>query len=324
MKTRMRRLRRNATIRNMLSETSLAPHDLIMPLFVLPGAGRCEEINGMPGQLRRSVDRLPEFCAQLVEAGVPAVLIFGLPQQKDETGSEAWSETGATQEAVRIIKREFPQLCVITDVCLCPYTTHGHCGLVGRDGAVLNDETLPLLARVALSHARAGADFFAPSDMMDGRVAAIRAVLEAEGCAETGIIAYSTKFASAFYGPFREAAGSAPAFGDRSGYQLSPANAREALRESLLDETEGADMLMVKPALAYLDIVKSVRENSRLPLLCYNVSGEYAMVKAAAEKGWLEERRTVLEMLLSMKRAGADLIITYHALDAARWLRGQR
>lgn len=316
---RLRRLRRSDAIRRMVRETALAPDDFLYPLFVLPGENRVEPILSLPGQMRYSVDRLPPVLQRLCDAGIPGVLLFGLPASKDETGSEAWNDEGATQNATRLIKREFPQLCVFTDLCLCPFTTHGHCGVLNGE-EVDNDATLPLLAKAALSQARAGADFVAPSDMMDGRVAAIRSVLDREGLCATGILSYSTKFASAFYGPFREAAGSAPAFGDRKAYQMDPANAREAVRESLQDEAEGADMLMVKPALAFLDVIRAVREVSRLPLACYNVSGEYAMVKAAAERGWIDEKRVVLELLTGMKRAGADLIISYHAPDAAKWL----
>ncbi len=316
---RLRRLRRTDGIRRMVCETTLSSHDLIAPLFVLPGHGAEEEISSLPGQCRYSVDRLPPVLSRLQAAGVPGVLLFGLPAHKDHQGSEAWDDNGAAQRATRLIKRDFPDLCVFTDLCLCPFTSHGHCGVLNGQ-EIDNDATLPLLAKAALSLAHAGADFIAPSDMMDGRVAAIRNALDAAGMEMTGILSYSTKFASAFYGPFREAAHSAPAFGDRRGYQMDPANAREAVRESLQDEAEGADMLMVKPALAFLDVIRAVREATRLPLACYNVSGEYAMVKAAAERGWIDERRVVLESLIGMKRAGADLIITYHALDAAGWL----
>jgi porphobilinogen synthase len=254
------------------------------------------------------------------ELGVPAVMLFGIPAEKDEQGSGAWDEEGAVQLATRAIKRELPQLLVLTDVCLCEYTTHGHCGVVREDGAVDNDATLELLARTAVSHARAGADIVAPSDMMDGRVGAIRAELDGEGLADVPILAYSAKFASAFYGPFREAAGSAPAFGDRRSYQMDPANGREAVREALLDVQEGADMVMVKPALAYGDLISAVKQATGMPVCAYNVSGEYAMVKAAAAAGHIDERATVLEILTSLRRAGADTIITYHAKDAAGWL----
>lgn len=316
---RLRRLRGSEAVRRMVRETTLAVADLIMPLFVLPGTDREEEISSLPGQKRYTVDRLPPVLTRIRDAKIPGVLLFGLPEHKDGTGSEAWSDEGAAQRATRLIKADFPELCVFTDLCLCPFTSHGHCGVL-RGQEVDNDATLPLLALAALSQARAGADFIAPSDMMDGRVGAIRSALDQGDFSTTGILSYSTKFASAFYGPFREAAQSAPSFGDRRGYQIDPANTREAVRESLLDEAEGADMLMVKPALAFLDVIRAVREATRLPLVCYNVSGEYAMVKAAAERGWLDEERTVLEILTSMKRAGADLIITYHALDASAWL----
>ena len=320
----MRRLRASAGLRGLVRETDLRAGHLLLPMFVLESApdGR-EAIASMPG-----IDRLglPEALAEAREAaelGIAGVLLFGLPSEKDEQGSSAWDPDGVVQLAVRAIKEAVPELLVLTDVCLCEYTTHGHCGLVREDGAIDNDGTLELLARTALSHALAGADIVAPSDMMDGRVGAIREELDSEGFAETPILAYSAKFASAFYGPFREAAGSTPAFGDRRAYQMDPANGREAVREALLDVGEGADMLMIKPALAYGDLISAVKAASGLPVAAYNVSGEYAMVKAAAAAGHLDERATVLEILTSLRRAGADTIITYHAKDAARWLAEQ-
>lgn len=318
--SRPRRLRASRTLRDLVRETSLDVGDLIYPLFVTHGQGVKEEIASMPGQYRWSLDRLGEEAAEAAELGIRAVILFGIPEEKDEVGSGAYDDAGIVQQAVRTLKREVPSLYVITDVCLDEFTSHGHCGLV-EDGRVVNDPTLPLLARTAVSHARAGADMVAPSDMMDGRVAAIRAALDAAGYAETPILSYAAKYASAFYGPFRDAAHSAPAFGDRRTYQMDPGNAREALREVRLDVEEGADVVMVKPALAYLDILRRVREAVDLPLAAYNVSGEYAMVKAAAARGWIDERQVALEILASLKRAGADLILTYHAKDAARWLR---
>ena len=317
----MRRLRASAGLRGLVRETELRAGQLLLPMFVLESApdGR-EAIASMPG-----VDRLglPEALAEAREAaalGIAGVMLFGVPAEKDEQGSSAWDPDGVVQVAVRAIKEAVPELLVLTDVCLCEYTTHGHCGIVREDGVIDNDGTLELLARTALSHAVAGADIVAPSDMMDGRVGAIREELDGEGFSETPILAYSAKFASAFYGPFREAAGSTPAFGDRRAYQMDPANGREAVREALLDVGEGADMLMVKPALAYGDLISAVKAASGLPVAAYNVSGEYAMVKAAAAAGHLDERATVLEILTSLRRAGADTIITYHAKDAARWL----
>jgi porphobilinogen synthase len=306
----------------MVRETRVTVDDLVYPLFVAPGTGLKREIPSMPGNYHWSVDRLPGEVEEIAALGIPAVLLFGLPETKDPTGSEAYAERGVVQQAVRAIKAAVPELLVITDVCLCEYTSHGHCGVV-RDGRVLNDPTLELLARTALSHAAAGADIVAPSDMMDGRVGAIRAALDAEGFAETPILSYAAKYASAFYGPFREAADSAPQFGDRRAYQMDPANRREALKEVLLDIQEGADLVMVKPALSYLDVITDVRAATQVPIAAYNVSGEYAMVKAAAERGWLEEARTVDEILTSIKRAGADIILTYHAKDFARKARDQ-
>ncbi len=318
--TRMRRLRASPALRGLVRETELRADRLVLPLFVSETATAREPIQGLPG-----IERLPlgEVVAEAREAaalGLGAVLLFGIPAEKDPEGSGAWDDEGVVQRAVAAIKRELPRLLVITDVCLCEYTTHGHCGILGEQGEVENDATVERIARTAVSHARAGADIVAPSDMMDGRVGAIRAELDSEGFDETPILAYSAKFASAFYGPFREAAGSTPAFGDRRGYQLDPANGREAVREAALDAEEGADMLMVKPALAYGDVIRAVREATRLPVAAYNVSGEYAMVKAAVAAGYLDERATVCEILTSLHRAGADIVISYHAKDAAKWL----
>ena len=318
--TRLRRLRANESIREMVRETGLSPADFIYPMFVAPGLDVKVEVPSMPGIFRFSADLLAAEAARAREAGIRAVLLFGLPPSKDEEGSGAWAREGVVQKAVRLLKSRVPDLLVITDVCLCEYTSHGHCGVLrGRD--VDNDATLELLARTAVSHAEAGADIVAPSDMMDGRVGAIRDALDAAGFQNTAIMSYAAKFASAFYGPFRDAAESAPQFGDRRSYQMDPANRREAVREILADVDEGADIIMVKPALAYLDIVSDARSVTDLPVAAYNVSGEYAMVKAAAANGWLDERRTVLEILTGIRRAGADLILTYHAVDAARWLR---
>jgi len=318
--TRPRRLRRTPELRALVRQTELDAADFIYPLFVCPGTGLRREIPAMPGVYHFSCDRLVEEVAAAREEGVRAVLLFGLPARKDEQGSEAWDDAGVVQATVRRIRAEVPGTLVFTDVCLCEYTSHGHCGVV-RDGDVRNDETLELLARTAVSHARAGADVVAPSDMMDGRVGAIREALDAAGFAERPILSYAAKYASAFYGPFREAAGSAPQFGDRRGYQMDPANADEALREVGLDLEEGADMVMVKPALAYLDVVRRVKEAYAVPLAAYNVSGEYSMLLAAAERGWIERERAILEVLTSIKRAGADVILTYHAREAARLLR---
>jgi porphobilinogen synthase len=316
---RPRRLRASDSIRALVRETCIKPADLINPFFVINGEGIAEPIKSMPGVCRLSVDKLLPEVGQLVELGIPAVLLFGIPAYKDARGSSAADPQEAVQQAVTAVKEKYPAISVITDICLCEYTDHGHCGLV-KEGKILNDETLELLAEVALSHVRAGADAVAPSDMMDGRVAAIRAALDSEGFEERAIISYAAKYASAFYGPFREAAGSAPQFGDRRSYQMDPANVREALREALLDEEEGADVIMVKPALAYLDVIRAVRETVNLPIATYNVSGEYAMVKAAAANGWIDEKRVILEQLTAMKRAGADMIFTYHAMEAAQWL----
>jgi porphobilinogen synthase len=322
--TRMRRLRATAGLRGLVRETDLRAGALVLPLFVTERApeepdGR-EPIATMPGVERLSLSAAMLEAQEAAALGIPAVMLFGVPAEKDEQGSGAWEDEGVVQLATRAIKRAVPEMLVITDVCLCEYTAHGHCGVLRADGAVDNDATLELLGRTAVSHARAGADLVAPSDMMDGRVGAIREELDGEGFSETPILAYSAKFASAFYGPFREAADSAPAFGDRRGYQMDPANGREAVREALLDVSEGADMVMVKPALAYGDLIRAVKRATRLPVAAYNVSGEYAMVKAAVAAGYLEERATVLEILTSLRRAGADTIISYHAKDAARWL----
>ena len=321
--SRPRRLRRSEQIRRMVRETHLRVDDLVFPLFITAGRGIRSEIPSMPGNYHLSVDQLGPEIDRVLAAGVPAVLLFGLPEQKDPIGSEAWAETGAVQQAIGQIKRRAPELCVITDVCLCEYTSHGHCGQVDETGEVQNDATLELLCRVAVSHAQAGADIVAPSDMMDGRVGAIRAALDETGLADIAIMSYAVKYASAFYGPFREAADSAPQFGDRRGYQMDPANAREAMREAALDIEEGADFIMVKPALAYLDVLRTVADSFPVPMVAYNVSGEFAMVKAAAQQGWIDERRVAMEILTSIKRAGADIILTYHALDAAAWLREQ-
>ncbi|HWP29190.1 MAG TPA: porphobilinogen synthase [Chloroflexota bacterium] len=317
--TRLRRLRRTEALRRLVRETTLAVDDLILPLFVRHGRGVREPIASMPGHYQLSLDELAREVREVRTLGIPAVILFGLPAQKDPLGSEAYAPRGIVQEAIRTVKEHAPELIVVTDVCLCEYTSHGHCGVV-EQGEVQNDPTLELLARTAVSHVEAGADIVAPSDMMDGRVGAIRRALDEAGYTATPILAYAAKFASAFYGPFREAADSAPQFGDRRGYQMDPANAREALREVELDIMEGADLVMVKPALAYLDLIWRVRERFGLPVVAYNVSGEFAMVKAAAQRGWLDERAIALEILTGIRRAGADLIITYFAKDVARWL----
>jgi porphobilinogen synthase len=322
--TRLRRLRASSALRGLVRETDLRAGQLVLPLFVSESVPPREPIAGMPGVERLSISEAVIEARSAARLGIAAVLLFGIPAEKDAQGSSAWDEDGVVQLCVRALKRELPDLLVITDVCLCEYTDHGHCGVLHEDASVDNDASVELLARTAASHARAGADIVAPSDMMDGRVGAIRAELDSEGFAHTPILAYSAKFASAFYGPFRDAAGSAPAFGDRSGYQLDSANGREALREALLDVEEGADMVMVKPALAYGDLISAVRRETRLPVVAYNVSGEYAMVKAASAAGYLDERAIVLEILTSLRRAGADVIITYHAKDAAQWLNEQK
>ncbi|MEP6994092.1 MAG: porphobilinogen synthase [Acidobacteriota bacterium] len=321
--TRLRRLRRTPASRALVRETRLSVEQLVAPLFVRKGRGLREKIASLPEIERLSPDEAVAMAQELRALGVPAILLFGLPEQKDETGSEAWDDGGAVQEAVRALKTALPDLLVLTDVCLDEYTSHGHCGVI-RDGEVDNDATLPLLAQVAVSHARAGADVVAPSDMMDGRVAAIRSALDQAALSSTAILAYSAKYASAFYGPFREAADSAPRFGDRRGYQMDPANRREAMREIALDLDEGADAVMVKPALAYLDVIAEARRRFDAPIAAYNVSGEYAMVKAAGARGWIDEKRIALEILTGIARAGADFILTYHARDAARWLKEGR
>ncbi|PRR71182.1 Delta-aminolevulinic acid dehydratase [Moorella humiferrea] len=317
---RPRRLRQNEILRAMVRETEINIRDLIYPFFVIHGKGIKNPVPSMPGVYQLSIDNLVKEAAGVVAAGIPAVILFGIPAEKDEVASGAYDPKGIVQEAVRALKRFYPQLLVITDVCLCEYTSHGHCGLVD-DGQILNDPTLDIIARTALSHVEAGADIVAPSDMMDGRVGAIRRLLDKEGFTNTPIMAYAAKYASAFYGPFREAAASAPQFGDRRSYQMDPANSDEALREVELDLQEGADIIMVKPALPYLDIIRRVKDTFNAPLAAYQVSGEYAMLKAAAANGWLDEEKTVLETLTAIKRAGADLIITYYALDVARWLK---
>src|ERR1700676_830322 len=322
-KTRMRRLRATAGLRGLVRETELSPGQLALPLFVSQTTSQREPISTMPGVDRLSIAAAIAEANEAAALGIAAVMLFGVPAEKDEQGSGAWDEEGVVQMATRAIKLAQPDLLVVTDVCLCEYTAHGHCGVLRDDGSVDNDATVELLARTAASHARAGADLVAPSDMMDGRVASIRQELDGEGFAETPILAYSAKFASAFYGPFREAARSTPAFGDRRSYQMDPANGDEAVREALLDVEEGADMVMVKPALAYGDLISAVKRATRLPVAAYNVSGEYAMVKAAAAAGFLEERATVLEILTSLRRAGADTIVSYHSKDAARWLAEQ-
>jgi porphobilinogen synthase len=318
--TRLRRLRRSPALRGLVRETRLSADRFVAPLFVRHGKGLREEISSLPGVCRLSPDEAVAESQSLAAIGVTAAILFGIPERKDETGSEAWDDGAAVQETVRRLRKEVPGFLVMTDVCLDEYTSHGHCGVV-RDGEVDNDATLPLLARAAVSHARAGADVVAPSDMMDGRVGAIRAALDENGFGGRSILAYAAKSASAFYGPFREAADSAPKFGDRRSYQMDPANRREAMREIALDLEEGADAVMVKPALAYLDVIREARARFDAPIAAYNVSGEYAMVKAAAANGWIDEPRIVLEILTGIVRAGADFVLTYHAADAARWLR---
>jgi porphobilinogen synthase len=319
--TRMRRLRNSGVLRDIVRETELSPAHLVQPIFVELGTESRTAIEAMPGVERLSIALAAEEAGRVHALGVPAVLLFGVPADKDDRASGAYDDEGVVQLAVRQIKEAHPELAVMTDVCLCAYTSHGHCGVVRDDGRVDNDVTLELLAKTAISHAEAGADAVAPSDMMDGRVGALRTQLDAEGHSETPIVAYSAKFASAFYGPFREAADSAPAFGDRRTYQMDPANGDEALREALLDMEEGADVVMVKPALPYLDVVRRIKERTGMPVAAYNVSGEYAMIKAAAAAGYLDERAAVTEALTSIRRAGADMIVTYHARDVAEWLR---
>jgi porphobilinogen synthase len=320
---RARRLRRTEALRSMVRETRLHTEDFILPFFVIHGKAVKNSVNGMPGVFQLSVDMLVRELREPVDRGIPAILLFGIPEKKDPTGSEGYSDRGIIQKAVRAIKETFPDLVVITDVCLCEYTDHGHCGVI-RDGDVDNDSTLDLLAAMAVSHAKAGADIVAPSDMMDGRVGAIREALDEGGYEHIPIMSYAAKYASAFYGPFREAAESAPKFGDRRSYQMDPANSDEALREVSLDVEEGADLIMVKPALPYLDVIWRVRNSFDLPLAAYNVSGEFAMIKAAAQNGWIDGDRCMIEALTSIKRAGADLIISYHALEAVCILQGDR
>jgi len=318
---RPRRLRRTAALRDLVRETPLAPDDLVYPLFVVPGRDVRNPVASMPGVDQVSVDLLAGEARDLGSLGVKAVLLFGIPSTKDSVGAESHAEDGVVQQAIRVLKDASPEFVVMTDVCMCEYTDHGHCGLLADDGSVLNDETLEVLGRIAVSHGEAGADVVAPSGMIDGMVGAIRASLDDDGLERVAILSYAVKYASAFYGPFRDAAEGAPAFGDRRSHQMDPANAREALREAALDVEQGADALMVKPALGYLDVVRSVHERfPELPLAAYNVSGEYAMVKAAAANGWLDERAVALEVLTGIRRAGADLIVTYHAKDAAAWL----
>jgi len=318
--TRLRRLRRSEAIRSLARETRLSTHGFIYPMFVCPGQNVRNPIGSMPGIAQQSVDKFLEECREVEQLGIPGIILFGIPDKKDARGSEAYAADGAVQRAVEAVRRAKLNLLVMTDVCLCEYTDHGHCGIV-ENGEVKNDPTLELLAAAAVSHARAGADIVAPSDMMDGRVGAIRKALDAAGFEDIAIISYAAKYCSGFYGPFREAAESAPQFGDRHGYQMDPANAREAIREVELDIAEGADMVMVKPALAYLDIIHRVRETFDVPVGAYNVSGEFAMVKAAAANGWIDEKRIVLEILTGIHRAGASIVLTYHAKDAARWLK---
>jgi porphobilinogen synthase len=318
---RPRRLRRTAPLRRLIRETHLDPGQLILPVFVRSGAERRVAVESMPGVAQTSVDEMLRDAAAAAEAGVGGMILFGIPDQKDATGSGGWDEYGAVQQGVRALKREFPELVVITDVCMCEYTDHGHCGVLNDRGGVDNDATLPLLARVAVSHAAAGADVVAPSDMMDGRIGAVRAALDTAGHPETAILSYAAKYASAFYGPFRDAAESAPQSGDRHGYQMDAANAAEALREVALDIGEGADAILVKPAGPYLDVLQRVKSETQYPVGAYQVSGEYAMICAAAERGWLDRERVMMESLVGIRRAGADFIITYFAIDAARRLR---
>jgi porphobilinogen synthase len=314
-------MRKTGALRSLVRETELSPEHLVYPLFVVHGSDRREPVESMPGVERLTISHLAEEAKQISELGIPAVLLFGIPADKDEAASGAYDPEGVVQLGVRAIKQAEPSLTVITDVCLCEYMSHGHCGVVREDGQVDNDITLELLAKTAISHAAAGTDVVAPSDMMDGRVGALRSQLDSEGFSDLPIIAYSAKFASAFYGPFREAAESAPAFGDRRGYQMDPANVREAVREATIDVEEGADVVMVKPALPYLDVIARVRDAVPVPVAAYNVSGEYAALKAAGRRGWIDERAAVLESLLAIRRAGADIIVTYHAKEVAEWLR---
>jgi porphobilinogen synthase len=317
---RLRRTRQNETLRGLVRETHLAVEQLIYPLFIAEGLREPREVASMPGIMQWPLEHVGREAERISRLGIPAVLLFGIPNEKDEIGSQAYASQGVIQQAIRRLKAETPDVVVITDVCLCEYTSHGHCGVI-YNGNVQNDESLQLLAQMALSHTEAGADMVAPSDMMDGRVGAIRHILDEHGYNQTPIMAYSAKYASGFYGPFREAAGSAPQFGDRRSYQMDPANVREALREIDLDIAEGADIVMVKPAMAYMDVIRRVREHCDLPLAAYNVSGEFAMIKAAARNGWIDERRVTMEVLTGIRRAGADMIITYFAPDVAQWLK---
>jgi porphobilinogen synthase len=317
---RPRRLRRSEALRGFVRETRLSTGGLVYPMFACPGKGVRTEVSSMPGVYQQSPDQIVEECREVADLGIPAVILFGLPEHKDETGSEAADPNAAVQRSIDAIRKAKLNLLVITDVCLCEYTSHGHCGVI-KDGEVLNDPSIELLANAALSHARAGADLVAPSDMMDGRVGAIRRKLDAAGFADIAIFAYAAKYASGFYGPFREAAESTPQFGDRRSYQMDPANAREALREVALDLEEGADIIMVKPALPYLDVIRAVRERFDVPVAAYNVSGEFSIVKAAARNGWIDEQRIVLEIMTGIQRAGASIVLTYHAKDIARWLK---
>lgn len=317
---RLRRTRQNEKLRGLVRETRLSVAQLIYPLFIAEGINEPREISSMPGMMQWPLEHLGREAERIANLGIPAVLLFGIPNEKDEVGSEAYNDQGIIQQAIRRFKAEVPDLLIITDVCLCEYTSHGHCGVI-HNGTVQNDESLALLSQMALSHIEAGADIVAPSDMMDGRVGAIRSTLDEHGFNQAPIMAYSAKFASGFYGPFREAAGSTPQFGDRRAYQMDPANVREALREVDLDIAEGADIVMVKPAMAYMDVIRQVRDHCDLPIAAYNVSGEYSMIKAAAHNGWIDERRVTMEILTGIRRAGADMIITYFAPDVARWVR---
>jgi len=319
---RLRRLRRTEALRALVRENQVDVGDLIYPMFIVEGKGIKEEITSMPGIFRHSPDRLPLEIEEIAGLKIPAVLLFGIPENKDETGSSGYHPEGVIQQAIRVIKKSVPELVVITDVCLCEYTSHGHCRII-TNGQVDNDQTLPLLARMAISHTEAGADIVAPSDMMDGRVKVIREALDEEGFQHIPILSYAAKYASAFYGPFREAAESTPQFGDRRAYQMDPPNVREALREVEQDIAEGADIVMVKPALAYLDVIRQVRNTFNYPLAAYNVSGEYSMIKAAAQRGWIDGKQVILETLTAIKRAGADIILTYHAKEFAQWLRDE-
>lgn len=317
---RMRRLRRNEAIRSMVRENHIRTDELIYPIFVIEGENISNPIDSMPGIYQYSIDRLHEELDRVCDAGILAVLLFGIPAHKDEIGSGAYDENGIVNQAIRYIKKNYSHIIVIADVCLCEYTSHGHCGLV-QNGEILNDETLPLLAKAAVSYSKAGADIVAPSDMMDKRVAALREALDKEGFAKTAIMSYSAKFASCYYSPFRDAAGSAPGFGDRKTYQMDPANGREALREVKQDILEGADFIIAKPALGYMDVIKDISLHYNIPIAAYNVSGEYSMVKAAAMQGWIDERKVVMENMVGLKRAGAKMVITYHALDVAKWIK---